>query len=63
MLGAVAKTHAAEKLGIDPRQMFVVSIMPCTAKKIEAAREEMDSAYRYWLEKGKIEEKGSFPGY
>ena len=61
MLGAVAKTHAAEKLGIDPRRMFVVSIMPCTAKKIEAAREEMDSAYRYWLEKGSIQKGDRFP--
>jgi len=54
MLGAVAKTFAAERLGIDPRKMLVVSIMPCTAKKIEAAREEMDSTYRYWLEKGRV---------
>ena len=61
MLGAVAKTHAAEKLGIDPRRMYVVSIMPCTAKKAEAAREEMDSAYRYWLEKGRIEKEDRFP--
>ena len=60
MLGAAAKTYAAEKLGVDPRKMFVVSIMPCTAKKIEAAREEMDSAYRYWLEKGKIEKADHF---
>jgi len=55
MFGAVAKTYAAKCLGIDPRTMFVVSIMPCTAKKIEATREEMDSAYRHWLEKGEIE--------
>ena len=54
MLGAVAKTFAAERLGIDPRKMFVLSIMPCTAKKIEATREEMNSAYRYWLEKKTI---------
>ena len=60
MLGSVAKTHAAEKLGVDPRTMFVVSIMPCTAKKIEAARKEMDSAYRYWLEKGKIDPDNRF---
>ncbi len=60
MLGAVAKSYAAEKLGVDPRKMFVVSIMPCTAKKTEAAREEMDSAYRYWLEKGKIEKADRF---
>ncbi len=60
MLGAVAKTFAAEKLGVDPRNVFVVSIMPCTAKKIEAAREEMDSAYQYWREKNKIEESDHF---
>ena len=54
MLGAVAKTFAAERLGVDPRKMFVVSIMPCTAKKIEASREEMDSARRYWLERKQI---------
>jgi iron-only hydrogenase group A len=60
MLGAVAKTFAAEKLGVDPRKMFVVSIMPCTAKKSECAREEMDSAYHYWLEKGKIEQADHF---
>ncbi len=60
MLGAVAKTYAAEKLGVDPQKMFVVSIMPCTAKKIECAREEMDSAYHYWLEKGKIEKADRF---
>jgi iron-only hydrogenase group A len=60
MLSAVAKTFAAEKLGVDPRKMFVVSIMPCTAKKIEAARKEMDSAYRYWREKGRVEEKDQF---
>lgn len=60
MLGAVAKTFAAERLGVDPRKMFVISIMPCTAKKIEATREEMNSAYRYWLEKGKLQEEERF---
>ncbi len=60
MLGAVAKTFAAERLGVDPRQMFVVSIMPCTAKKIEAAREEMNSAHRYWLEKGTVQKDDRF---
>ena len=38
MFGSVAKTYYAEKLGIDPKNMFVVSIMPCTAKKFEAER-------------------------
>jgi iron-only hydrogenase group A len=60
MLGAVAKTFAAQRLGVDPRKMFVVSIMPCTAKKIEATREEMNSAYRYWLEKGTIQAADRF---
>jgi len=60
MLGAVAKTYAAERLGVDPRKMFVVSIMPCTAKKIEATREEMNSAFRYWLEKKTVAEGDRF---
>ena len=38
MFGAVAKTYYAEKMGIDPKDIFVVSIMPCTAKKFEAER-------------------------
>lgn len=38
MFGAVAKTYYAEKMGIDPKDIFVVSVMPCTAKKFEAER-------------------------
>ncbi len=41
MFGALAKTYYAEKEGINPEDLFVVSMMPCTAKKFEAAREEM----------------------
>lgn len=41
MLGAVAKTYLAEKLGIDPNKMVVVSVMPCLAKKYEAVRPEL----------------------
>ncbi len=41
MFGAVAKSYYAEKAGIDPKDIFVVSIMPCTAKKYEAGREEL----------------------
>ena len=41
MFGALAKTYYAEKMGIDPKDIFVVSIMPCTAKKFEALRPEM----------------------
>ena len=46
MFGTVAKTYYAEKTGIDPAKIVVVSVMPCTAKKYEAGREEMtDSGY------------------
>lgn len=41
MMGAILKTYYAEKTGIKPEDMFVVSIMPCTAKKYEAQREEL----------------------
>ncbi len=41
MMGAVLKHYWAEKMGIDPKDMFVVSIMPCTAKKFEAEREQL----------------------
>lgn len=51
MFGSVAKTYYAAKLGIDPRKMVVVSVMPCTAKKYEAKRPEMMSAFEYWKEK------------
>lgn len=40
MFGAVAKHFFAEKLGIDRRDLVVVSVMPCVAKKSEAARPE-----------------------
>ena len=41
MMGAILKTYYAEKNNIDPEKIFVVSVMPCTAKKFEAARPEM----------------------
>jgi NADH-quinone oxidoreductase subunit G/NADP-reducing hydrogenase subunit HndD len=41
MLGALAKTYFAEKIGVDPKDIFVVSVMPCTAKKFEITRPEM----------------------
>lgn len=44
MFGAVAKTYFAEKKGIDPHKMFVVSIMPCIAKKSECALPTMRDA-------------------
>lgn len=45
MVGALAKTYYAKRLGLDPQDVFVVSIMPCTAKKFEIQRsEEMSSS-------------------
>ena len=41
MMGAVVKSYYAEKAGIDPADIAVVSVMPCTAKKFEADREEL----------------------
>ncbi len=41
MFGAIAKTYYAEKINVKPEDMYVVSIMPCTAKKFEANRPEM----------------------
>lgn len=47
MLGALVKTYYAQKAGIDPKDMVVVSVMPCTAKKFECNRPEMhDSGYK-----------------
>ncbi len=44
MMGGLIKTYFAEKMGIDPRKITVVSIMPCTAKKFELDRYDMDAA-------------------
>ncbi|SHH58183.1 NAD(P)-dependent iron-only hydrogenase catalytic subunit [Clostridium collagenovorans DSM 3089] len=41
MFGAMAKTYLSKKIGVDSKDIVVVSIMPCTAKKYEAKREEM----------------------
>ena len=41
MLGALAKSYYAEKIDVDPQNLYTVSIMPCTAKKFEAYRSEM----------------------
>jgi NADP-reducing hydrogenase subunit HndD len=43
MFGALLKSYYAQKMGIDPAKMFVVSVMPCTAKKFEAERPELAS--------------------
>lgn len=41
MEGAILKTYYAEKIGVDPKKIFVVSIMPCTVKKFESDRAEL----------------------
>lgn len=41
MFGALSKSYYAEKMDIDPKNIYTVSIMPCTAKKYEAQRPEM----------------------
>ena len=47
MVGAMAKTYWAEKAGIDPSKVKVVSVMPCTAKKWEIGRDETMSSSGY----------------
>ncbi|MFR5062712.1 MAG: NADH-dependent [FeFe] hydrogenase, group A6 [Christensenellales bacterium] len=44
MFGAVIKTYYAEKMGIDPKDIVVVSCMPCTAKKTEIFREDQNAS-------------------
>jgi NADH-quinone oxidoreductase subunit G/NADP-reducing hydrogenase subunit HndD len=44
MFGALAKTYYAQRAGIDPKDIFVVSIMPCVAKKFESERPEMNAS-------------------
>jgi iron-only hydrogenase group A len=41
MFGALSKSYYAEKAGLEPKDIYTVSIMPCTAKKYEAQRPEM----------------------
>ncbi len=44
MMGALVKTYYAQKIGKKPEDLFMVSVMPCTAKKFEAARAEMSDS-------------------
>ena len=44
MFGAVAKSYFAEKIGVDPHNIFVISVMPCTAKKAERAIPNLNDA-------------------
>jgi iron-only hydrogenase group A len=52
MFGALAKSFYAKQACIAPESLRVASIMPCTAKKGEARRPEMRSAWEYWREGG-----------
>jgi len=47
MLGSLLKTYYAKKEGIDPQKIYVVSVMPCIAKKFERQREEMKNEGLY----------------
>ena len=44
MFGAIAKSYYAEKMGIDPKDIVSVSVMPCTAKKFEIGRPDEDAS-------------------
>ena len=44
MFGATLKTYYAKKVGIDPKDIVSVSVMPCTAKKFEIGRDDQDAA-------------------
>jgi iron only hydrogenase large subunit-like protein len=46
MFGAAAKTYYSRRIAKHPSDVFVVSIMPCTAKKFEAARPEMEASWQ-----------------
>ncbi|MGB9662410.1 MAG: [FeFe] hydrogenase, group A [Moorellaceae bacterium] len=52
MLGALVKTYYAQSRGIDPENIVCVSVMPCTAKKFEAQRPEMNASAKYWKRPG-----------
>jgi iron-only hydrogenase group A len=60
MFGAIAKTYYAQQAGLDPRNIRVVSIMPCTAKKFEAGRSEMDGAFDFWKKEMSLSEDERF---
>ncbi len=45
MLSTLVKTYYAEKTGLDPEKIYIVAVMPCTAKKYEAARKEHETPW------------------
>ncbi len=44
MFGAITKSYFAKKMGLDPKNIVVVSVMPCTAKKFEIGRDDENGA-------------------
>lgn len=52
MFGAMVKTYYAKNKNIPPEKIVSVSIMPCTAKKFEAKRPEMNDSGLYWEKPG-----------
>ncbi len=44
MFGAMYKTYYAQKAGLDPKDIFFVSVIPCTAKKFEVTRDHQNAA-------------------
>ncbi|MBU1098847.1 MAG: [FeFe] hydrogenase, group A [Bacteroidetes bacterium] len=46
MEGAILKTYYAKKMGLDPKDIYVVSIMPCTVKKYESDRPELSEEHK-----------------
>ncbi|MFB2734249.1 iron hydrogenase large subunit HydA [Shewanella mangrovisoli] len=52
MAGTVAKTYGAKVYQMQPENIFTVSVMPCTSKKLEASRPEFNSAWQYHHEHG-----------
>lgn len=59
MAGVLAKTYGARQIWhTEPEHMFVVGVMPCTAKKFEASRPEFYSAAAYWRKQGRT---GDYP--
>ena len=48
MFGAMMKSYYAKKMGLDPKDVFVVTVMPCTAKKFEIRRDDQSSVNGLW---------------
>lgn len=59
MAGSLAKTYGAKEIWhVNPEDIYMVGVMPCTAKKFEASRPEFNSASEYWSKEGR---SGHYP--